>query len=85
MSGTDSILQAPWPEVDASALVKSSIDMVIQVNGKLRSKISVDATMDRDTIQQMALADEKVQSFISDLSVRKVIVVPNKLVNIVVS
>jgi leucyl-tRNA synthetase len=59
--------------------------MVIQVNGKLRSKISVDATMDRDTIQQMALADEKVQSFISDLSVRKVIVVPNKLVNIVVS
>jgi leucyl-tRNA synthetase len=85
MSGTDSILQTPWPQVDESALVKSSIDMVIQVNGKLRSKISVDATMDRDTIQQLALADEKVQSFISNMAVRKVIVVPNKLVNIVVS
>ena len=71
--------------MDESALVKSSIDMVIQVNGKLRSKISVDATMDRDTIQQLALADEKVQSFISNMAVRKVIVVPNKLVNIVVS
>ena len=85
MSGTQSILQTPWPKVDQSALVQSSIDMVIQVNGKLRSKISVDATMDRDTIQQLALADEKVQGFISDMAVRKVIVVPNKLINIVVS
>jgi leucyl-tRNA synthetase len=84
-SGTDTILQAPWPEVDESALVKSNIDMMIQVNGKLRGKISIDANMDRDTIQQLALADEKVQSFIANMAVRKVIVVPNKLVNIVVS
>jgi leucyl-tRNA synthetase len=71
--------------VDESALVKSNIDMMIQVNGKLRSKISIDANMDRDTIQQLALADAKVQSFITNMAVRKVIVVPNKLVNIVVS
>jgi leucyl-tRNA synthetase len=71
--------------VDESALVKSNIDMMIQVNGKLRSKISIDANMDRDTIQQLALADERVQSFITDMAVRKIIVVPNKLVNIVVS
>lgn len=58
---------------------------MIQVNGKLRSKISIDANMDRDTIQQLALADAKVQSFITNMAVRKVIVVPNKLVNIVVS
>ena len=58
---------------------------MIQVNGKLRGKISIDANMDRDTIQQLALADEKVQSFIANMAVRKVIVVPNKLVNIVVS
>ncbi len=83
--GTDDILQTPWPEVDAQALVKSNIDMMIQVNGKLRSKISIDANTDRDTIQQLALADDKVQSFITDKAVRKVIVVPNKLVNIVVS
>ena len=84
-SGNDTILQTPWPEVDESALVKSNIDMMIQVNGKLRSKISIDANMDRDTIQQLALADAKVQSFITNMAVRKVIVVPNKLVNIVVS
>ena len=84
-SGTDTILQTPWPEVDQSALVKSNIDMMIQVNGKLRSKISIDANMDRDTIQQLALADKKVQSFMADMTVRKIIVVPNKLVNIVVS
>ena len=84
-SGNDTILQTPWPEVDESALVKSNIDMMIQVNGKLRSKISIDANMDRDTIQQLALADTKVQSFITNMAVRKVIVVPNKLVNIVVS
>jgi leucyl-tRNA synthetase len=71
--------------VDQSALVKSNIDMMIQVNGKLRSKISIDANMDRDTIQQLALADKKVQSFMADMTVRKIIVVPNKLVNIVVS
>ena len=84
-SGTDTILQAPWPEVDETALVKSTIDMMIQVNGKLRSKITIDANMDRDTIQQLALADENVQSFMLDMSIRKIIVVPNKLVNIVVS
>ena len=71
--------------MDESALVKSNIDMVIQVNGKLRSKMTIDASMDRDTIQQLALADDKVQSFITDMAVRKIIVVPNKLVNIVVS
>ena len=85
MTGEENILQTPWPEVDEDALVKSSIDMVIQVNGKLRSKISIDASMDRDMIQQMALADEKIQNFITDLTVRKVIVVPNKLINIVFS
>ena len=84
-SDTDAILKTPWPVVDEGALVKSNIDMMIQVNGKLRSKITIDANMDRDTIQQLALADEKVQGFITDMAVRKIIVVPNKLVNIVVS
>jgi len=84
-SDTDAILKTPWPAVDEGALVKSNIDMMIQVNGKLRSKITIDANMDRDTIQQLALADEKVQGFITDMAVRKIIVVPNKLVNIVVS
>jgi len=85
VAGNDNVLFAQWPELDESALVKSSIDMVIQVNGKLRAKISVDASTDRDTIQQLALADDNVQRFMEDKTVRKVIVVPGKLVNIVVS
>jgi leucyl-tRNA synthetase len=85
VAGNDNVLFAQWPELDESALVKSSIDMVIQVNGKLRAKISVDANADRDTIQQLALADDNVQRFMEDKTVRKVIVVPGKLVNIVVS
>ncbi|MDP6191035.1 MAG: hypothetical protein QF872_09550, partial [Gammaproteobacteria bacterium] len=62
-----------------------SVEMVIQVNGKLRGKISVDVNADRDTIQHLALADDNVQRFMADKTVRKVIVVPSKLVNIVVS
>jgi leucyl-tRNA synthetase len=85
MTGEDGALNAPWPELDESALVKSTIDMVIQVNGKLRGKISVDANADRDIIQQTALAEENVQRFIEDKTVRKIIVVPGKLVNVVVS
>ena len=59
--------------------------MVVQVNGKLRAKIEVSADADRDFVQQTALAEEKVLRFTQDKVIRKVIVVPNKLVNIVVS
>jgi leucyl-tRNA synthetase len=85
LTGSDAILAIAWPQVDESALVQSSLDMVIQVNGKLRGKISVAVDADRDIVQQMALADSNVQRFISNKSIRKMIVVPNKLVNIVVS
>ena len=79
------LIDEPWPVADTAALVRDTIKLAVQVNGKLRSKITIDANMDRDTIQQLALADEKVQGFITDMAVRKIIVVPNKLVNIVVS
>ena len=78
------LLDSAWPQVDESALVRSSIEIVVQVNGKLRSKIQVAADADRDLVQQTALADENVQRFTQDATIRKVIVVPGKLVNIVV-
>lgn len=79
----DDILTAPWPEVVESALVKDAIDLVVQVNGKVRSQISVPAGADNKVIEEAALADEKVQSFIDGKTIRKIIVVPGRLVNVV--
>jgi leucyl-tRNA synthetase len=79
----DDILSAPWPQVDEQALVKDTIEMVVQVNGKLRGHISVPAQAAKDQVEQVALADGNVQRFVEDKTVRKVIVVPGKLVNIV--
>ena len=78
------VVSESWPEVDNAALEQDSIELVIQVNGKLRSKISVSATAPQDEVQALALKDEHAQRFIEGKPIRKVIVVPNKLVNIVV-
>ncbi|MGB0732852.1 MAG: leucine--tRNA ligase, partial [Pontibacterium sp.] len=78
------IALSSWPTVDEDALVRASIQMVVQVNGKVRAKIEVAADADQDVILHTALADESVQKHIADKSIRKKIVVPNKLVNIVV-
>jgi len=78
------VVSASWPEVDKAALEQDSIDMVIQVNGKLRSKISVSVTATSEEVQALALNDEHALRFIDGKLIRKVIVVPKKLVNIVV-
>jgi len=80
---SEAVIDASWPTVDESALVRSSIEMVIQVNGKVRAKMEVPADADADTIKAMAKAQENVQKFIDGLTIRKEIVVPKKLVNIV--
>ncbi|WP_372879623.1 leucine--tRNA ligase [Spongiibacter marinus] len=80
---SEAVIDASWPTVDESALVRSSIEMVIQVNGKVRAKMEVPADADADTIKEMAKAQENVQKFIDGLTIRKEIVVPKKLVNIV--
>jgi leucyl-tRNA synthetase len=79
----DDILGSTWPEVDPEALVQSTIDYVVQVNGKLRDTVKVPADADRAAVEAAALASENARRFIGEASVRKVIVVPNKLVNIV--
>ena len=78
------VVSASWPEVDKAALEQDSIEMMIQVNGKLRSKISVSVTATSEEVQALALNDEHALRFIDGKPVRKVIVVPKKLVNIVV-
>ncbi len=77
------LLDAPWPSVDEGALTRDSIEMVVQVNGKVRAKMSVAADAEKDAVQALAMAQDNVQRFLQDITVRKVIVVPGKLVNIV--
>ena len=79
----DDVLNAQWPEVDESALAQDSIQYVVQVNGKLRCKIKMAADATRGLVEKVALEDKNVQRFTGGLTVRKVIVVPNKLVNVV--
>ena len=73
-----------WPHVDANALVQDEIEMVVQVNGKLRARLAVAADMPKEDIEALALADAQVQKYTEDKTIRKVIVVPGKLVSIVV-
>lgn len=80
----ETVATAAWPGVDESALVQQSLELVIQVNGKLRSKIVVPVDAGRAQIEAAALADATVQRHTDSQVVKKVIIVPNKLVNIVV-
>ena len=77
------ILSAAWPSVDDAALTRDEIDIVVQVNGKVRAKIAVSADASKDDIQAIALAHENVLRFTEGATIRKIIVVPGKLVNVV--
>ena len=79
----DAFIENHWPAVDESALTRDELEIVVQVNGKVRAKMMVPAAADRDEIETLAKEQENVQRFLGDASIRKVIVVPNKLVNIV--
>jgi len=73
-----------WPQVDTSALQADEVEIVVQVNGKVRARILAATDADNDSVAALALADENVQRFIADGTIRKTIVVPGRLVNIVV-
>ena len=74
---------ANWPQVDEDALVQDELELVLQVNGKLRGKLRVAAEADRKTIETLAIADPGVQRHVEGKAIRKVVVVPGRLVNIV--
>ena len=78
------VIDAPWPELDEQALVRSSLNLVIQVNGKVRGKIEVAADADSDAIIALALAQDNVQKFIDGKEIKMTKVVPGKLVTIAV-
>ena len=83
LGNTDLVLDAQWPTVDENALVRDSITVVVQVNGKVRSKLEVPANIEKDDALAAAKADANVQKFIDGKTIRKEIYVPGKLVNIV--
>ena len=79
-----SVLLASWPSYREDALLKDELVIVIQVNGKLRSRFTVSADADDDTLRELAISDERAKKFFEGKTVKKVIVVPKKLVNVVV-
>ena len=77
------LIDAAWPEVSEAALKADELKLVVQVNGKLRGSILVDPEATEDEIRAAALANDDVKKFVGDLPVRRVIIVKNKLVNVV--
>ena len=80
----EDIMKAPWPEPDAAALEQDEVELVVQVNGKLRGSIRVPKAADRAAIEELARANPNVQRFVAGQDVKKVVVVPGRLVNLVV-
>ncbi|HPU54136.1 MAG TPA: class I tRNA ligase family protein, partial [Burkholderiaceae bacterium] len=78
------LLDAPWPTVDAAALVQDTLELVLQINGKVRGAISVPASADRAAIEAAALASEPFERLSEGRAAKKVVVVPGRLVNVVV-
>jgi leucyl-tRNA synthetase len=78
------LLDAPWPQVDADALLTDEIELMLQINGKLRGSILVSAQADKAAIEQAALAHEMFVKLSNGAAPKKVIVVPGRLVNLVV-
>lgn len=79
-----SVHKQKWPEYNEDALVKDNVTIVIQINGKVRSRINVPVQLDKDEVIKRAMADEKVQSYMNGKETVKTVVVPGKLINIVV-
>jgi leucyl-tRNA synthetase len=80
----EDIMKAPWPEPDAAALEQDEVELVVQVNGKLRGSIRVPKAADRAAIEELARANPNVQRFVAGQNVKKVVVVPGRLVNLVI-
>ena len=79
----DAVIETSWPEVDEKALVQNTLELIVQVNGKVRGKVVVNASDSEEAIKAAALANENVQKFTENATIQKVIVVKGRLVNIV--
>jgi leucyl-tRNA synthetase len=77
------IIDEPWPEPDAQALEQSMVELIVQVNGKLRGRLQLPAGAARETALEAALAEPSVQRFLDGRPIRKTVHVPDKLLNLV--
>ena len=77
------ITDQPWPEFQAEFLVEDEVEIALQVNGKVRDRVQVPIVATKEELEALALANPRVQEFIAELTVRKVVVIPKKLVNVV--
>ena len=84
LGGDGSVYSAPWPEVDETARVRTQITLVVQINGKLRARQDLEPGLDEATALEQALALENVQKHMGSSEIRKVIYIPDRLLNIVV-
>src|SRR5690625_7624554 len=85
LGGEHSVFSAGWPEVDKTALERAAVTLVVQVNGRVRGRLEVAPGIDRDSALDLAAGDENVARHLGGKPVRKVILVPDKLLNIVAS
>ncbi|MBF0754119.1 leucine--tRNA ligase [Jeotgalicoccus nanhaiensis] len=83
LGNEETLAYAEWPAYDESKLVEDTVEIVVQVNGKVKNKLEIERDLTKEAIEELALADEKIKEAIEGKTVRKVIVVPQKLVNIV--
>ncbi|MCG2634221.1 MAG: leucine--tRNA ligase, partial [Gammaproteobacteria bacterium] len=81
---TGAVLNEPWPEPDPAALARSEVEVVVQVNGKLRARVALPVGCAEDEARAVALAEQNIQRFIDDKPIRKLVYVPERLINIVV-
>ena len=79
-----SIFDISWPKYDETALVKDEIEVVVQINGKVRGKLSISSNVSKEEMEKIATEDEKIKSLIEGKEIVKIVAVPKKLVNIVV-
>jgi leucyl-tRNA synthetase len=84
LGNKESIFKASWPGYDSGLIVDQVVTVVIQVNGKVRSKIECPADTTEEQLKSLALADEKVQSWIQGKPIRNCVIVPRKLINLVI-
>ena len=80
----DNIIKSTWPKPNSKAMQCDAVELVIQINGKLRAKIQVPAEADKEAVEKQALDDKNIQRFLEGKIIKKIIVIPNKLVSIVV-
>ena len=84
MGETKSVTAMRWPEYDESALVKDTVEVVVQINGKVKDKVVVSADADKGQLEKIALENDKIKRLLEGRSVVKVVAVPGRLINIVV-